>query len=123
MFLYNPLLVFFNAQKIEQALLSNTETGFITLFPSLIFLIGLFGLLLNRRNLISVLLSLELVLLGANLNFILISVGQVTPMGQVFSLLILTVAAAESALGLGILIVLFRLQHDVSFEKFAHLRG
>lgn len=89
----------------------------------LLFLISVVGIILNRRNLISLMLALELMLLAANLNFIFASLGQFNPLGQIFSLLILTVAAGESALGLGILIVLFRLKQDVSFTKFAYLRG
>jgi NADH-quinone oxidoreductase subunit K len=72
-----------------------------------LFCIGLFGIILNRQNIIIILMSIELLLLSINLNFIYFSVFIDDVIGQVFSLLILTVAAAESAIGLAILILFF----------------
>ena len=115
--------LYYLTQKSEQFIPFFGEQSILVSLPIMVFLIGLFGVIFNRRNLIILLLSLELMLLAANLNFIFISIQQFTPHGQLFSLLILTVAAAESAIGLGIVIVLFRLQKNVSFEKFAQLRG
>ena len=80
-----------------------------TIFIStLIFLFGILGLVLNKRNLLVILMSIELMLLGINLNFILFSIYLDDIMGQVFALYILTVAAAESAIGLAIFTVYYK---------------
>ena len=77
------------------------------IFTFFLFCLGLFGIILNRQNIIIILMSIELLLLSINLNFIYFSVIIDDIIGQVFSLLILTVAAAESAIGLAIMIVFF----------------
>jgi NADH-quinone oxidoreductase subunit K len=82
-----------------------------------LFCIGLFGIILNRQNIIIILMSIELLLLSINLNFIYFSVFIDDVIGQVFSLLILTVAAAESAIGLAILILFFKIYGDISIYK------
>jgi len=73
---------------------------------STVFIIGIFGMFLSRRHLIIILMSLELILLASNINFIIFSVYLDDILGQVYGLLILTIGAAESAIGLAILIVL-----------------
>jgi NADH-quinone oxidoreductase subunit K len=77
-------------------------------FYSFLFFIGILGLILNRNNLILILVSIEMILLSITLNFNLFSFYLDDVLGEVFSLLILTVAAAESAIGLAIIIVYFR---------------
>ena len=77
------------------------------ILSSLIFTIGLFGIFLNRKNLIIILMSLELILLSVNINFVAFSTHLDLILGQVYSMFILTVAAAEAAIGLAILVVFF----------------
>jgi len=68
-------------------------------FSMIIFILGIWGILLNRRNILIMLMSIELMLLAVNLNFLVFSVSLDDMMGQLFALLVLTVAAAESAIG------------------------
>lgn len=82
-----------------------------------LFCIGLFGIILNRQNIIIILMSIELLLLSINLNFLYFSLFLDDIIGQVFSLLILTVAAAESAIGLAIMIVFFKIYGNISIYK------
>lgn len=89
----------------------------------LLFLIGTFGILLNRRNILIVLMCIEIILLSVNLNFIVFSIYLDDFLGQMFSLFVLTVAAAESAIGLAILILYFRLMGNISISETATLKG
>ena len=82
----------------------------------ILFLIGISGIILNRKNIIVMLMSIELMLLAVNLNFIIFSVYLDDVMGQLFAILILTVAAAESAIGLAILVVYYRVRGSVTVE-------
>jgi NADH-quinone oxidoreductase subunit K len=82
-----------------------------------LFCLGLLGIILNRQNIIIILMSIELLLLSINLNFIYFSVFIDDLIGQLFSLYILTVAAAESAIGLAIMIVFFKLYGDISIYR------
>jgi NADH-quinone oxidoreductase subunit K len=82
-----------------------------------LFCLGLFGIILNRQNIIIILMSIELLLLSINLNFLYFSVFLDDIIGQIFSLFILTVAAAESAIGLAIMIIFFKLYGDISIYK------
>ena len=90
---------------------------------ALLFAISVIGIFLNRRNLIILLMAIELMLLAVNLNFIAFShfLGDIA--GQVFVFFILTVAAAESAIGLAILVVLFRSLHTINVEDLDSLKG
>jgi NADH-quinone oxidoreductase subunit K len=90
---------------------------------TLLFFIGLFGIVLNRKNILIVLMSIELMLLAINLNFVIFSNSIDDIMGQVFALLILTVAAAESAIGLAILVVYYRLRGNILIEQAHLMRG
>jgi len=89
----------------------------------ILFLIGISGIILNRKNIILMLMSIELMLLAVNLNFIIFSVYLDDLMGQLFAILILTVAAAESAIGLAILVVYYRVRGSVTVENIHLLRG
>lgn len=82
-----------------------------------LFCLGLFGIILNRQSLIIILMSIELLLLSINLNFIIFSLYLDDVMGELFALLILTVAAAESAIGLAIIIIFFRNRGTISINK------
>jgi NADH-quinone oxidoreductase subunit K len=82
-----------------------------------LFCLGLFGIILNRQNIIIILMSIELLLLSINLNFLYFSFFIDDVLGQVFSLIILTVAAAESAIGLAIIILFFKISGNISIYK------
>ena len=86
----------------------------------ILFLLGIWGIFLNRKNIIIMLMSIELMLLAVNLNFLLFSVYLDDLIGQMFALLVLTVAAAESAIGLALLVVYYRVRGTISVE-FIHL--
>jgi NADH:ubiquinone oxidoreductase subunit K len=92
-------------------------------FASFLFLIGLFGILWNQKNIIIVFLCVELMLFGSGLQFIFYSLVFKYSLGQIFALLILTIATAETAIGLGIIILAYRLNRSVSFKTFAILRS
>ena len=88
-----------------------------------LFTIGIFGIFLNRKNVILLLMCIELLLLAANFNFVAFScyLGDIS--GQVFVFFVLTVAAAESAIGLAILVVLFRHRHSINVDDLDTLKG
>lgn len=92
-------------------------------FASLLFLIGLFGILWNQKNIVIIFLCVELMLFGAGLLFIFNALLFNYLIGQLFALLVLTVATAETAIGLGIIILAYRLNRSVSFETFTVLHG
>ena len=89
----------------------------------ILFLLGIWGIFLNRKNIIIMLMSIELMLLAVNLNFVLFSVYLDDMVGQLFALLILTVAAAESAIGLAILVVYYRIRGTVAVEYINLIKG
>ena len=89
---------------------------------AVLFTIGVLGIFLNRRNVILMLMAIELMLLAVNLNFIAFSHYLNDPAGQVFVFFILTVAAAESAIGLAILVLLFRTVRSIDVEDLATLK-
>jgi NADH-quinone oxidoreductase subunit K len=88
-----------------------------------VFFTSILGVVLNHKNLLTVLISLELMLLSLNLNFIVLSVYLDDMYGQIFSLFILTVAAAESSIGLAIIILYYRVRGSISLEQSSTLRG
>jgi NADH-quinone oxidoreductase subunit K len=90
---------------------------------SILFLIGAWGIFINRKNIIIMLMSLEIMLLAVNVNFCLCSVYLDDFMGQIFALLILTVAAAESAIGLALLVLYSRVRGTISIEFIRLLNG
>jgi len=89
----------------------------------ILFLLGIWGIFLNRKNIIVMLMSIELMLLAVNLNFLLFSVYLDDLIGQLFALLILTVAAAESAIGLALLVVYYRIRGTIAVEFINLLKG
>ena len=89
----------------------------------ILFLLGVLGIILNRKNIILILIAIELILLAVNLNFIVFSVFLDDLLGQVFSLLILTIAAAESAVGLAIVVIYYRVRGSILIENLAVMRG
>ncbi len=88
-----------------------------------IFTVGIVGIVLNRRNVIMILMAIELLLLAVNLNFVAFSAYLGDPAGQVFALFVLTVAAAEAAVGLAILVVFFRLRGTIAVDDIQDLKG
>jgi|TARA_B100000524_G_scaffold332639_1_gene219974 NADH-quinone oxidoreductase subunit K len=101
----------------------NFSLNFLITCSSFVFLIGVLGLVLNRRNLLILLMSIELMLVGINLNFIFFSVYLDDILGQLFALYVLTVAAAESAIGLAIFTVYYRDKQTILLEGFIRARG
>ncbi len=99
-----------------------TLTHYLAL-SAVLFAISVAGIFINRKNVILLLMCIELLLLAVNFNFIALSRFMGDTTGQVFVFFILTVAAAESAIGLAILVVLFRARHSIDVEDLAELRG
>lgn len=90
---------------------------------SVLFALSVLGIFLNRKNLIVLLMAIELMLLAVNINFIAFSHFLNDTAGQIFVFFILTVAAAESAIGLAILVVLFRVRRSINVEDLDSLKG
>jgi NADH-quinone oxidoreductase subunit K len=90
---------------------------------ALLFAMSIVGIFLNRRNLIVLLMAIELMLLAVNMNFVAFSHYLGDMHGQIFVFFILTVAAAESAIGLAILVLLFRNKNSISVEELNELKG
>jgi NADH-quinone oxidoreductase subunit K len=89
----------------------------------ILFLVGLSGIFLNRKNIIVLLMAVELMLLAINFNFIIFSVFLDDILGQLFALLVLTVAAAESAIGLAILVIYYRIRGTIAIEFIDLMKG
>jgi NADH-quinone oxidoreductase subunit K len=98
-------------------------SSFYLILGAALFAIGVVGIVLNRKNMIVLLMSVELMLLAVNTNFIAFSHMLGDTAGQIFVFFILTVAAAESAIGLAILVVLFRTMDTVDMDKLDNLKG
>ena len=90
---------------------------------AVLFTLGVFGIFLNRKNVIVILMSIEIMLLAVNINFVAFSAHLQDLTGQVFTMFILTVAAAEAAIGLAILVVFFRNKGSIAVEDIASLKG
>lgn len=90
---------------------------------SLIFVIGICGLFISKKSIITILMSIELMLLAVNINFVAFSVFLHDLTGQVFTMFVLTVAAAEAAIGLAILVVFFRSRGTIHVEEINELKG
>ncbi len=90
---------------------------------AILFVLGFFGIFLNRKNVIVILMSIELMLLSVNLNFVAFSAELNDLVGQVFALFVLTVAAAEAAIGLAILVVYFRNRGSIAVEDINAMKG
>ncbi len=90
---------------------------------AILFTIGVFGIFINRKNIIVILMSVELILLSVNINLVAFSSYRGDLIGQVFALLILTVAAAEAAIGLAILVVYYRNRGSIAVEDINTMKG
>jgi len=99
------------------------EIGHFLTIGAIMFTIGIFGIFLNRKNVIIILMSVELILLAVNINFVAFS-GHLNDLaGQVFALLILTVAAAEAAIGLAILVIFYRNRNSIAIDDVNVMKG
>ena len=90
---------------------------------AILFTLGVFGIFLNRKNIIIILMSIELILLAVNINFVAFSAQLNDLAGQVFALLILTVAAAEAAIGLAILVIFYRNRGSIAVDDVNMMKG
>ena len=90
---------------------------------AILFSLSVAGIVINRKNIIILLMSVEMMLLAVNMNFIAFSYYLGDTAGQVFVFFILTVAAAEAAIGLAILIVLFRKRHSINVDDISEMKG
>ena len=99
-----------------------TLTHYLALSAAL-FTIGVFGIFVNRKNIIVILMALELLLLSVNINLVAFAVFNGTVIGQIFAMLVLTVAAAEAAVGLAILVVYFRNRGSIAVEDINMMKG
>ncbi len=90
---------------------------------AVLFTIGVFGIFLNRKNVIVILMSIERLLLAVNVNLVAFSSFQGDLVGQIFTLIVLTVAAAEAAIGLAIVVVYFRNRGTIDVADIDHLKG
>jgi len=88
-----------------------------------LFVIGIFGLFLNRKNVIVLLMSIELILLAVNINLVAFSAALGDLVGQIFTLFVLTVAAADAAIGLAILVTFFRNRGSIAVEDVNVMKG
>ncbi len=90
---------------------------------AIIFTIGVFGIFLNRKNVIIIMMSIELILLSVNINFVAFSSYLHDLVGQIFALFILTVAAGEAAIGLAILVTYFRNRKTIAVDDINMMKG
>jgi NADH-quinone oxidoreductase subunit K len=97
--------------------------GHYLFVASVLFTFGVLGIFLNRKNVIVILMCVELMLLAVNINLVAFSVFQGNVVGQIFSMLVLTVAAAEAAIGLAILVVYFRNRGTIEVEDISAMKG
>lgn len=93
------------------------------ILSAILFSIGIGGIFLNRKNIILILMSIELMLLAVNINFVAASMKLSQLTGQIFSIFILTVAAAEAAIGLAILVIYFRNRNSVAIDDANQMKG
>lgn len=100
-----------------------TNLNFILIVTTILFSIGAIGLVLNRKNILIIIMSIELMLLAVNLNFIVFSIYLDDVLGQLFVLFILTVAATESSIGLAILSVYYKVKNTILIEKIKITKG
>ena len=89
----------------------------------LLFLIGLTGIIFNYKNYLVTMFCIELMYLGITICFIIVSLATADPKGQIYAIILLVLAAAESAIGLGILIVLYRFGSSIDFQEYQELKG
>ncbi len=97
--------------------------GHYLTLAAIVFVIGIVGIFLNRKNLIIILMSIELILLSVNINLVSFSIFLEDLVGQVFTMFILTVAAAEAAIGLAIIVAYYKNKNSIHIEQINSLKG
>ena len=97
--------------------------GHYLILSAIIFSVGVVGIFLNRKNVIIILMSIELILLSANINLVSFSIYLQDLIGQVFTMFILTVAAAEAAVGLAIIVIYYKNKGSIDVEQINSLKG
>ena len=97
--------------------------GHYLTLAAIIFTIGIVGIFLNRKNIIIILMSIELILLAVNINLVSFSIFLQDLVGQVFTMFILTVAAAEAAVGLAIIVIYYKNRGSINVEQVSSLKG
>ncbi len=97
--------------------------GHFLTVAAMLFTIGIFGIFLNRKNVIVILMSIELMLLAVNINLVTFSAYTGDLVGQVFAMMVLTVAAAEAAIGLAIVVVYYRNRGSIAVEDINMMKG
>jgi len=90
---------------------------------AILFVLGVFGIFLNRKNVIVILMAIELILLSVNINLVAFSAFRADMVGQVFAMFVLTVAAAEAAIGLAILVIYFRNRGTIAVDDINQMKG
>jgi len=100
-----------------------TNVTYFLLITTLLFSIGSLGLILNRKNILIIIISIELMLLSVNLNFIIFSIYLDDILGQLFVIFILTIAATESAIGLAILSSYYKVKNTILIDKIKQIKG
>ncbi len=103
--------------------MNGLELNHFIILSSLLFCIGVSGIFLNRKNVISLLMSVELMLLSININFIAFSSFLHDLVGQIFAIFVLTVAGAEAAIGLAILVIYFHNRKNIEIENISSMKG
>jgi NADH-quinone oxidoreductase subunit K len=104
-------------------MIATVGLGHYLAVSAILLVLGIFGIFLNRKNVIVILMSIELMLLAVNLNFVAFSAFLGDLVGQVFALFVLTVAAGEAAIGLAILVIYFRNRGSIEVEDINQMRG
>ncbi len=103
--------------------MSEITLGHYLTLSAIIFSVGIIGIFLNRKNVIIILMSIELILLAVNINLVSFSIYLQNLVGQVFTMFILTVAAAEAAIGLAIIVIYFKNKGSIQVEQISSLKG
>ena len=103
--------------------MTNIALGHYLFLAAIIFIIGIIGIFLNRKNVIIILMSIELILLAVNINLVSFSIFTQDLTGQIFTMFILTVAAAEAAIGLAIIVLYYRNKGSIRVEDINSLKG
>lgn len=112
-----------NTTEIKEKVLQKMDLVKFLTVSMVLFLLGIWGIFLNRKNILIMLMSIELMILAVNLNFLFFSAYLDDLIGQLFALLVLTVAAAESAIGLALLVVYYRVRGTISVEFINLIKG
>ena len=103
--------------------MTEISLGHYLSLAAIIFAIGIIGIFLNRKNVIIILMSVELILLAVNINLVSFSIYLQDLVGQVFTMFILTVAAAEAAVGLAIIVIYYKNKGSINVEQISSLKG